>query len=127
VLLLTSSILACSMSIGGASKPTAEILTPPSGTQVALGEQVQVEYRASDAVAVVRVELEVGGQIVDSQNSPVREGQPSMTGVLRWTPTTPGTHILIVYAYNRERIVSDAVAVNIIVMERQSPLRRRPQ
>lgn len=51
-MLLTSSILACNMSIGGASKPTAEIVTPPSGTQVALGEQVQLEYRAIDALGV---------------------------------------------------------------------------
>ena len=58
VLLLVGGALAC---VGGQQKPSVEILSPPSGSQVALGEEVSVEYRATDATAVVRVELEVGG------------------------------------------------------------------
>lgn len=121
IVLLALGMLACSISTGGPTKPTAEILSPPSGSQVALGEEVEVEYRASDPVAVVRVELEADGEVVDAQNSPLAEGQPSMTGILRWTPTTPGTHTLVVYAYNRDRVVSDAVGVSIIAVEGPEP------
>jgi hypothetical protein len=112
--LLIGGALAC---VGGPQKPSVEILSPPSGTQVALGEEVEVEYRATDADAVVRVDLEVGGQVVNSQNSPVAEGQPTMTGVLRWVAEEPGDHTLIVYAYSRDRVASDPVGVTITVGE----------
>lgn len=117
--LLGASVLACSIEMGGAGphKPSVEILSPPSGSRVALGEQVEVEYRAIDAVAVVRVELEVGQQIVDLQRSPTAEGQASLNGILRWTPTTPGVHTLLVYAYNRDGASNDGVGVQITVGE----------
>ncbi len=121
IVLLALGMLACSMSTGGPTKPTAEILSPPSGSQVAVGEGVEVQYRASDAVAIARVELEADGEVVDAQNSPLAEGQPSMTGILHWSPTTPGTHTLVVYAYNRDRVVSDAVGVSIIAVEGPEP------
>lgn len=121
-LLVSASLLACTTIediglIGGASEPTVGILFPPSGSQVALGQPVEVQFQASDAVGVVRVELEADGELVDSQSSPVAEGQPTMTGVLRWSPTTPGTHTLIVHAYNRDGVPSDAAGVSIIAME----------
>lgn len=116
-LLLAMGMLACGVDVGGEgpAKPTVEILGPPSGSQVELGEEVEVQYRAVDAVAVMRVELEADGRIVDLQSSPTAEGQPSLTGILRWTPTTAGTHTLLVYAYNRDGVTSDAVGLSIIV------------
>jgi hypothetical protein len=116
-MLLAVGVLACTIDIGagGASKPTVEILSPPSGSRVELGEDVEVQYRATDALAVVRAELEADGRIVAVDRSPAAEGQPSMTGILRWTPTTPGTHTLLVYAYNRDGMTSDAVGLSIAV------------
>jgi len=123
VLLLTVGILACGVDMGGEgpAKPTVEILSPASGSRVALGQEVEVQYRATDAVAVVRVELEVERQIVDLQSSPTAEGQPSLSGILRWTPTTAGVHTLLVYAYNRDGVSSDGVRVEIIVGEGGAP------
>jgi Tol biopolymer transport system component len=107
------------MDIGGEgpSKPTVEIVSPMSGSRVAVGQELEVHYRATDSVAVVRVELEVERQIVDLQNSPTDDGQPSLTGILRWTPTTAGVHTLLIYAYNRDGVSSDGVGVEIIVGE----------
>jgi hypothetical protein len=119
--LLVASALACSIDMGGASQPTVEILAPLSGTEVGLGQEVEVKYRAADATAVLRAELEVGGQVVDVQKSPVAEGQPSLTGVLRWTATEPGSHSLVVYAYNSDRAQSEPVGVNITVVEGPTP------
>ncbi|HUV90575.1 MAG TPA: Ig-like domain-containing protein, partial [Anaerolineae bacterium] len=123
VALLALGMLACSMDIGGEgpSKPTVEIVSPASGARVAVGQELEVEYRATDAVAVVRVELEVERQIVELQSSPTAEGQPSLTGILRWTPTTAGVHTLLVYAYNQDGVSSDGVGVEIIVGEGGAP------
>jgi hypothetical protein len=114
VLLLVGGALAC---WGGTQKPSVEILSPPTGSQVALGEDVLVEYRATDATAVVRVELEVGGAVVGAQNSPVPEGQPIMNGMLTWKAVEAGNYTLIVRAYNRDRVASDSVGVSITVGE----------
>jgi hypothetical protein len=114
LLLLVAGALAC---VGGPQKPSVEILSPLSGSQVAVGQEVLVEYRASDTNAVIRVDLEVAGAVVDSQNSPVSDGQLNMTGVLRWWAAEPGSHTLVVYAYNRDRVASDAVGVTITVAE----------
>jgi transglutaminase-like putative cysteine protease len=117
VLLLALSILSCSL--GPTAEPTVEILSPPSGSRVALGEEVEIHYRATDEVAVVRVELEVDGRVVDLRDSPVPGGQPAITGILRWTPTTPGSHTLRVQTRNRDGEVSEPVAVSVIVEEGQ--------
>jgi Tol biopolymer transport system component len=123
VALLALGMLACSVDLGGEgpSKPTVEIVSPGSGARVAVGRELEVQYRATDAAAVVRVELEVGRQIVDLQNSPTTEGQPSLSGILRWTPSTAGVHTLLVYAYNRDGVSSDGVGVEIIVGEGGAP------
>lgn len=116
-LLLAAGVLACSLDLGagGASKPVVEILSPPSGSQVELGEEVAVQFRALDEVGLSRVELEVDGMIVAVERSSEAEGQPSMAATLHWTPTTPGSHTLLVYAYNRDGVEGDAVGVSIIV------------
>ena len=122
-LLLTVGILACGVDMGGEgpSKPTVEIVSPASGARVAVGQELEVQYRATDAVAVVRVELEMGRQIVDLQNSPTAEGQPSLSGILRWTPSTAGVYTLLVYAYNRDGVSSEGVGVEIIVGDGGAP------
>ena len=116
-LLLAAGVLACTLDLGAgeASKPVVEILGPPSGTQVVLGEEVEVLYRAVDEVAVARVELEADGRIVAVEKSYEAEGQSSMAGTLRWTPSVPGSHTLLVYARNRDGVISDAVGLSIIV------------
>lgn len=110
--LLIGGALAC---VGGPQKPSVEILSPPSGSHAAVGEKVTVEYRANDVAAVVRVELEVDGEVMDSQNSPVAEGQPVMNGILVWTAETEGSYTLVVRAYNKDRVASDPVGVSVTV------------
>ena len=117
-LLLTVGVLACTPGLGtggGPSKPTVEILGPPSGSRVEPGEVVEVQYRAVDAVAVLRVELEVDERIVAVDRSPAAEDTPTLTGTLPWTPTTPGSYTLLLHAYGRDGGVSDAVGLTIIV------------
>jgi hypothetical protein len=120
-LLLAVGVLACTPDFGGEgpSKPTVEVLGPPSGSRVEPGEAVEVQYRAVDAVAVLRVELEVDERIVAVDRSSAAEGTPTLTGMLRWTPTTSGSHTLVLRAYSRDGGVSDAVGLSIIVTSAQ--------
>jgi Tol biopolymer transport system component len=123
VVLLAIGVPACSTQTAeeAPSKPAVEIVSPRSGSRVGVGQHVEVQYRATDPVAVVRVELEVGQRIVDSHNSPTPQGQPSLNGVLRWTPDTAGNHTLFVYACNRDGVCSDGAAVEIIVSDVAAP------
>jgi len=126
MVLIFGGILACSPTGDGGAKPVVEILSPPSGSRVAAGEEVEVQFRATDEKAVVRVELEVEGEIVDTQTSPSAEGQPSLTGLLRWTPTTPGSYSLMFYAYNSDRVGSTGVGIEIEVTEGAGPVVATP-
>jgi hypothetical protein len=126
MVLIFGSILACSPTGDGGAKPVVEILSPPSGSRVAAGDEVEVQFRATDEKAVVRVELEVEGEIVDTQTSPSAEGQPSLTGLLRWTPTTPGSYSLMVYAYNSDRVGSTGVGIEIEVTGAAGPVGATP-
>jgi len=72
--LLAAGVFACSLDIGRPSNPIVEILSPPRSADIAVAHQLEVQHRAANGVGVVRVELEVDGQIVGIQNSPVPEG-----------------------------------------------------
>jgi hypothetical protein len=115
--LMAAGALACSLEFGAKepSKPVVEILSPLNGSRVALGEEVAVQFRVVDEVGVSRVELEADGVIVAVQRSDQAQAQTSMRAMLPWTPPAPGSHTLLVYAYNTEGVVSDAVGVTIVV------------
>jgi hypothetical protein len=120
-LLVGASLLGCTAIqgldfMGGPSKPTVEILSPLSGSQVTVGQQMEVRFQASDSVGVVHVELVADGSLADSLRSPSAGGEPSMSAALRWTPTTPGNHTLTVYAYNTDGEASDAVGLSVVAV-----------
>jgi hypothetical protein len=114
---MAASALACSLDFGAKepSKPVVEVLSPLNGSQVALGEDVTVQCRVVDETGVSRVELETGGVTVAVQRSDEAQAQTSMSAALPWTPAAPGLHTLLVYAYNTDGVVSDAVGVTIEV------------
>ncbi len=120
IALLAAGIFACSLDIGRPSNPIVEILSPPTSADITVGHQLEVQHRAANAVGVVRVELEVDGQIVGAENSPVPGGQPSLMGILPWQPPSSATHSLTVCAYNRDRF-SDPLGLKIIIAEGRAP------
>ncbi|HEM62473.1 MAG TPA: hypothetical protein ENO24_09295 [Chloroflexi bacterium] len=118
MLLLGASALACvpGLEIGQSSKPVVEIISPLNGSEVGLGEEAVVLFRAEDEVGISRVELEANGEIVAVTRSARTEGEPSMRATLTWTPTVPGAQTLLVHAYNTEGVISDAVGVTVVVV-----------
>ncbi|MBU0492774.1 MAG: hypothetical protein KKA73_02950 [Chloroflexi bacterium] len=79
--------------------PLVQILAPAEGTQYAQGQQVSVQFTASDQSGIDRVSLVVGGTSVAErsyQNRPTSIGQDT----LAWTPGSTGQFRLSVVAYD---------------------------
>jgi hypothetical protein len=96
------------------AKPTIIILSPPNGSVYSVGEQVVVQSSAADASGITRVELYADGLPVNVASAPVAN-QTQFPVLQNWTPTTPGSHILTVRAYNTQGVMAEtgvAVTVN---------------
>jgi hypothetical protein len=114
LLVLAVATFAC---IPAKAKPTVTIKAPPNGSQVAVGQVVEVLFVAEDAQAVMWVQMTVDDDVVATQQSPLAGGQTPFEGILRWTPSKIGTVDLVVTAHNAGDQDSDPVAVSISVVE----------
>jgi hypothetical protein len=123
VIVVSVLVLVASFACGpGPSKPTIQVLAPPNGSQIAVGQTVEVQFRAEDAKAVAWVKMEVDGAAVATMQSPVAEGQTPLEGILRWTPPKAGTFNLVLTANNTAGQDSDPAAVSIEVAEASANL-----
>jgi len=99
------------------SIPSVFIQSPVTGSQVQVGETVTVKTVASDSSGILRVELKVGGSIVDQAESEVPGGQPNFPVDLHWTPTVAGGYTLEVRAYNSQNVASAPTTVMVTVVD----------
>jgi hypothetical protein len=120
VLALAVVALACGPT--PASKPTVAIVAPLNGARVAVGQTVEVQFRAEDAQAVAWVKMEVAGAVVATMQSPAAEGQKLLEGILRWTPAQPGSHTLVVTAQSVADQASAPAAVTVEVLDASAGL-----
>lgn len=117
VLFLLASLLACQIPgmVEKPTKPAVVINSPPSGTQVKVGEEAEVHSTATDEKGVTRVELWVDGALVRSDQSPTP--QPVFSLVQRWTPPGSGSHTVEVRAYNVDGMGSEPAVIVVNVVE----------
>ena len=94
------------------SPPTVVILSPPDGTRVSLGQEVQVRSWASDDRGLARVELLVDGGVYRTYEA---AGQLTVEVVQQWHATVPGQHTLQVRAYDDAWQVSAPAQVIVYV------------
>jgi LysM repeat protein len=85
-----------------AAGPDVVLQEPATGTQVNLGDAVLVFALARDEVGVTRTELWINDQFVAQQDSPTPTGITPLSLVYSWAATTPGTHALLVRAFNSQ-------------------------
>lgn len=86
-----------------AAGPLVVIDSPPSGTRIPTGREVEIQVTAVDEAALVqRIELLVDGELVADERTPLEAGQASFTVLKRWVPVAPGEAHVIVYAYNAQ-------------------------
>jgi hypothetical protein len=114
LLVLVVATFAC---VPSEAKPTVVIKAPPNGSQVAVGQTVEVLFSAEDAQAVMWVQMTVDDAVVATQQSPLAGGQTPFEGILRWTPSKIGTVNLVVTAHSAGDQDSDPAAVSISVVE----------
>jgi hypothetical protein len=99
------------------ARPVVLISSPSYGEQVQVGEMVTIQAIARDeAAGVVRIELWVNGQLEESHSSTIPGGITPFPLLANWQPVSPGTHTLIVRAFNGEGARAQA-SVNLDAVE----------
>jgi len=91
------------------------INSPPSGSQVQVGQEVIVQATATDSRGVTRVELLVNGVLYHSDVSPNPQGQSPFISRQSWRASAAGTYTLMVKAYNAAGGVSQPAAITVNV------------
>jgi LysM repeat protein len=99
----------------GVTGPDIAFQEPATGAQVDLGESVMVFATARDEKGVTRTELWVDGQFVVQQDSPDPNGVTPLSLVHYWVAATPGTHSLIVQAYNSQGAMGTSPVIYVDV------------
>lgn len=109
-------ILACdlgSSQIATSTKSTVAIGSPPHGAEFPQGQEILVQASATDSSGIARIELWVDGTLVTMTQPPSPQAQ--FNAVLRWTPSSPGSHTLMVKAINSSSAISEPAAVVVNV------------
>ncbi len=102
-------------------RPTVRIISPASGMQVAVGQQITVQSVASAPAGVVRIDLWVDGKYIASAYNSQR-GSTLMSAIQMWTASAPGNHTLAVLAYDTLGQASVAAGVGVTVPNTQPNL-----
>ncbi|MFQ6014425.1 MAG: thrombospondin type 3 repeat-containing protein, partial [Anaerolineae bacterium] len=100
-----------------AGRPVVLIRSPGYGEQIEVDERVTLHAIARDERKVTRVELWVDGELQQAQSSALAEGVSPLPLVAYWQPLSPGTHTLIVRAFNAEGGRAHA-SINVEAIER---------
>jgi serine/threonine-protein kinase len=106
---------------GEARVPAVFIHSPPSGSQVQVGQEVIVQATATDSKGVTQVELWVNGVLHHSDVNPNPQGQSPFISQQSWRAPAAGTYTLMVRAYNAGGAISQAAAITVNVTQAVVP------
>lgn len=111
------------LSVINNNRPPSIQITSPSGFKEAeLGAPVLIQGVATDDVAVTRLELIVDNQLVTFV-VPEREGGVTpFAAALSWTPTTTGSHNIILRAFDNQDQSDDSLRYTIRVFDNAPPV-----
>lgn len=112
LLLVTALLVLSACSGGGAAtpptKPTVQILAPAYGASVTEGDTVGVQVAAADSGGVMRIEMQVDGNLAGSKLSPNVQGDALFAVTLPWVAAKPGAHTIVVRAFNAAGAAGEA-------------------
>jgi formylglycine-generating enzyme required for sulfatase activity len=116
--LISLLVSACALStpgqVAGNPLPTIELISPPSGVRVTLGEELEVETRSSDERGLERIELWVDEGIYRVDQA---SGQASFHVIQRWRADKPGQHELRVQAIDVDGQISQPARFVVEVID----------
>ena len=74
--------------------PVTQVISPPPGTRLSVGQQVPVQVLAGDDVGVVKIELWVDGALYQEALAPNNLAPRSLQANFTYEATVPGDHTL---------------------------------
>jgi len=113
-------------SVGQAAPPTVVVTAPTSGQQFQAGEQVTIQVTVTDAQGVSRVEVGVDGILLQTLDNPSPAANAPFAVQQGWTADKPGSHAVMVVAYNTAGVASSPVVVNVTVVAAGEPVPSQP-
>jgi hypothetical protein len=119
LLLLLALVLASCGLPGGVSQakpPSIAITAPADGQQVEQGQEIAIQFTATDGQGVSRVEIGVDGVLLQTALNPSPAADAPFSGQQTWTATTPGSHSVMAVAYNLAGTASSPAVVSITVI-----------
>lgn len=111
--------------ISASGPPSVRILSPSSGDEFVVEEQILFSVEATDGVGVTRVQLFANDQIVKTVSSEVTTGDTDLDAVLDFTPRTTGDFNMRVIAF-RGAVASAPAEINITVRNENNQIQNTP-
>ncbi|MGD2048788.1 MAG: Ig-like domain-containing protein, partial [Chloroflexota bacterium] len=99
------------------SPPEVIIEDPLSNATAVVGEQVLIQSTATDEIGISRVELQVDGALVRSDNTPEETPLTRYSLLQAWEPTAVGEHTIRVTAFRADGTPSEPASIIIIAEE----------
>jgi len=99
------------------SATTVTITAPLNGSQVGVGQEMQILAVANDSQGVVRAELWVDNVQAGVVASPSAYGQTEFPVEFKWIPVKPGSHVVRVSAYNKAGKTGESSEVVVNAVE----------
>jgi hypothetical protein len=101
--------------VEAAVEPSVMIDSPRQRDEVVVGQAVQIFATGQDPGGIARMEIWVDGKFIMGQESALADGTSPFPVMANWEPTTPGTHTIVVTAYNMADASGQAtVSVNAV-------------
>lgn len=100
------------------ARPVVTILSPSSGSEFLVDDEILVQSSSVSQTGIDRVELWANGALVAAQAG---NGKQSVTALHRWTPGIEGPYLLEVKAVDTANQASDPVGVTINVRKGVAP------
>jgi hypothetical protein len=121
VLLPVLLVVACGsrQQVGQSAPPSVVVLEPANNQQVPEGKALTIIATAADDQGVLRLELGVDGVLLGTFENPEPEANVPFTAQHTWTATAPGSHSVMVVAYDQAGQASNAAVVNVTVTARE--------
>lgn len=111
------------LSIINNNRAPAIQITSPSGTSDAeLGAPLLIQGVATDDVAVTRMDLIVDNELVTYVQPERAGGITPFAAAIPWTPTSTGSHNILLRAYDNQNQSDDSLRYTIHVFDNQPPV-----